>query len=314
MTNWQEKIKKTWNDRSSLTDNPNFESFRVFHGYAEGVAGVVIEKFGDMAVIDYKVDIRAELDALKNALLGVYPWRYIVARGHQSMKLPLSERVFHLHGDVGDAPDFVREYGRHFHIKADAVHSVGLYLDARPVRAWLGENSKDRRILNLFAFTGSLGATAAAAGAKEVVHLDKSKELLPRIRETYRKNSLVFDDRSFLRGDIYKHLPRAIKAGQSFDGIILDPPPKVYQSDFAGHKTNGQDFPALVSHCANLMRPGAWLIAMFHRFDITWEVFETQVLEAAAGKLRVDHRFNSDIDFPEENPEHKLRVTVFTTN
>ena len=308
---WNNLITTAWRQRQELVDAASFESFRIFHGYAEGRPGIVIEKFGTMAVIDYKIDIREELLAIKAALLAVYPFSFILAKGHQSLQLSQKQRCFDLHGSLAAAPRFVKEYGRDYHIKADATHSVGLYLDARPVRLWLQEHSSGRRVLNLFAFTGSLGVAAAAAGAAEVVHLDKSKDLLPRIKETYAQNELRFDERSFLRGDIYKHLPRAIKSGQKFGGIILDPPPRVFQSAYAEHKTQGQDFPGLVRLCSKLLAPGAWLLAMFHRFDVSWDQFEGEVLTAAGEQIKVSERFTSDIDFPEANPEHKLRVSIF---
>ncbi|NRA66837.1 MAG: class I SAM-dependent methyltransferase [Pseudobacteriovorax sp.] len=308
---WQFIISKAWERRSELIEANDSDSLRLFHGYEEGCKGVVIEKFGPMAVIEFKVDIRDQLPQIADALLEKFPFKLIVSKGHQCLKLKDKDRIFPVIGKWNEAPEFAHEFGRKYHLTANTPHSYGLYLDARPVRRWLSENSEGRRVLNLFAFTGSLGVAAASSGATEVVHLDKSRDLVPRIKASYQANDLDFDDRSFLRGDIYKHLPKAIKSGQRFDGIILDPPPRVYQSPYAAHRPNGQDFPALVKMCSQLLNPGGWLISLFHRFDVTLAEFEEQVVSASEQTVAVKQRFTSDIDFPESNPEHKLRVSVF---
>ncbi len=309
--NWQELIGKAWEKREPLWKDASVDCFRVFHGYEEGSTGTVIEKFNDAAVIDYKTDIRADLPELAQALLKVFPFKNIIAKGHQSLGLSLKERTNILHGN--DTRVICHEQALKFKVNLDSPHNPGLYLDARDARAWLCDNSSDRRILNLFAFTGSLGLSSAYGKAAEVIHLDRSKELLPRIQENYQINNLEFEMRNFLRGDIYKHLPRAIKAGKKFDGIILDPPPKIYQSPYAKHKTNGQDFSALIQLCSQLLNPGGWVLGMLHRFDYSWDDFEDQVTEASGQLLLPQSRLTSGIDFPESMPDKKLRVSIFAT-
>ena len=310
--NWQKLISTAWVKRKPLWQNSSIDCFRVFHGYEEGSKGTVIEKFNDAAVIDYKTDIREELAELTQALLKVFPFKTIIAKGHQSLGLSLKDRTHILHGK--DAVATCNEYDLKFNVQLDAPHNPGLYLDARDARNWLISNSANRRILNLFAFTGSLGVSSAYGKATEVIHLDRSKELLPRIQENYQINNLKFEARNFLRGDIYKHLPRAIKAGKKFDGIILDPPPKIYQSPYAKHKTTGQDFSALIKYCTQLLSPDGWILGMLHRFDYSWDDFEGQVTEASGGLLLPQSRLTSGIDFPESMPDKKLRVSIFSTN
>lgn len=307
--NWQALISSAWEKRKPLWQDASVDCFRLFHGYEEGSTGTVIEKFNDAAVIDYKKDIREDLPKVADALLNVFPFKNIVAKGHQSLGLSLKERAFVLHGQ--DTSVICHEHALKFKVKLDTPHNPGLYLDARDARDWLIKNSANRRVLNLFAFTGSLGLSSAYGRAAEVIHLDRSKELLPRIQENYRINAIDFEMRNFLRGDIYKHLPRAIKAGKKFDGIILDPPPNIYQSPHAKHKTHGQDFSALIKYCTQLLNPGGWILGMLHRFDYSWDDFEEQVRQASAGQLLPKTRLTSGIDFPESMPDKKLRVSIF---
>lgn len=306
---WSALINNAWATRESLWQDPDIDCFRLFHGYEEGARGIVVEKFNNAAVIDYKTDIRDSLPELAEALLAVFPFENIIAKGHQSLRLKLKQRFHALRGE--DASTVCHELPLRFDVRLDVPHNPGLYLDARDVRRWLVANSADRRVLNLFAFTGSLGVSAALGKANDVVHLDRSQDLLPRIIENYRINDLAFDPRSFLRGDIYKHLPRAIRGGQKFDGVILDPPPQVYPSPYARQKPRGQDFPELIRYCTQLLNPGGWIVGMLHHFDCPWDVFEDQVIQASEGKLKPQVRMTSGIDFPESDPDRKLRVSVF---
>ena len=308
---WRELIEKAWNDREILHESTEFNCWRIFHGYTEGAKGVVIEKFGTMALIEYKDDISEDLDTIKDALLAHFPFTLILAKGDQSIGLRLKDRLFPLHGSFSNAPEFAEEYGIKYALIPDAMHNCGLYLDARPVRKWLANNSEGRRILNLFSFTGSLGIAAIKGGAKSAVHLDKSKDLLPRIKMSYKENGLDLGTRSFIQGDIYKHLPKAIKNGQRFDGIILDPPPKVYKSPYSDHQPRGQDFSRLVNMCSQLLNPGGWLICLFHSFYVTWDECDTEIIASSSEALKVIDRFTSECDFPDDNVDRKLRVTVF---
>jgi 23S rRNA (cytosine1962-C5)-methyltransferase len=308
---WHDLIDKAWNNRKVLLESDEFDCWRIFHGYTEGAKGVVIEKFGTMAIVEYKDDIREDLETIKEALLQHFPFTLILAKGDQSSGLRLKQRMFALHGDISNAPEFTKEYGVSYGLLPDAMHNCGLYLDARPVRKWLANNSEGRRVLNLFSFTGSLGIAALKGGAKAAIHLDKSKALLPRIQNSYEKNGIDFGTRSFIQGDIYKHLPKAIKKGQRFDGIILDPPPKVYKSPYSEHQPKEQDFSRLVSLCSQLLNPGGWLICLFHRYDATWDQSDAEIIESSTYTLKMTERFTSECDFPDDNVDRKLRVTVF---
>ena len=208
--------------------------------------------------------------------------------------------------------------GRSLFIVGDGMQScygfrdanVGLFLDARPIRGWLRENSSQRRVLNLFAYTGSLGVAAAAGGARSVVHLDKKRGPLDLARENHRVNGLPVDGRGFLAGDVYQHLPRAARSGASFDAIILDPPPRVHRRKGATGAAS-QDFAELTRLSTALLDSGGWLLCFFHRFDRGRAAFEAEVLESAICPLSVLWRGGSGEDFPEPNPEHALRVTAF---
>ena len=299
--------------RAPLHDDPRQTAYRLFHGYGEGWPGLVIDRYGEVALITYKTSLEEDLGAVADAITEALGPRcpIVLAKGHRHFDWnarAVSREV--LHGDLPREPVPVRDNGLNLLATPHSHTSNGLFLDARPIRGWLRENSSQRRVLNLFAYTGSLGVAAAAGGARSVVHLDKKRGPLDLARENHRVNGLPVDGRGFLAGDVYQHLPRAARSGASFDAIILDPPPRVHRRKGATGAAS-QDFAELTKLSTALLDSGGWLLCFFHRFDRGRAAFEAEVLESAICPLSVLWRGGSGEDFPEPNPEHALRVTAF---
>jgi 23S rRNA (cytosine1962-C5)-methyltransferase len=303
-------VAAAWQRRGALHDDPSTDAYRIFHGYGEGRRGLKIDRYGEAVIAAHKVDLAVDPEELVAALDLCHPFRLIVLRSHRRRDLnPMALRVAVLRGDP--LPDVleVREDGLRFLVNPSAPDNPGLFLDARPARRWIRENSAGRRILNLFAYTGSLGVAAAAGGARSVTHVDALAAPLERAHRNHALNGLPVDDRSLMRGNVYRHLPRAARSGVTFDGIILDPPPQVPAR--RGHRPRGQDFPTLTRLAAPLLAPGGWLLCFFSRYDQPGQCGESEVREAAPGPLAVIWRGTSGPDFPELEEPRKLRLVAF---
>ena len=311
----QDSIRRAWEARATLHSeadraDPLQNSYRLFHGFHDGLRGLNIDRLGDTCLVSIKKPLTDHLPAIQEGIEACHDFERIVVRvqrPHNYNPRPLS--VTALAGTLPDAPVEVRDNGLRYLMDVAAEANPGLFLDARPVRAWLLENSAGRRVLNLFAFTGSLGIAAAAGGAKSVTHVDSNPAALAVARQNHALNQLDIEDRDCLRGDLYYHLPRAAKSGRTFDGIILDPPPQRPRSKH--RKPRGQDYPKLARLTTTLLAPGAWLLCFFHRYERTRHTYEEQVLSNAACELEVVWRGTSGEDFPEKDPDQKLRLTAF---
>jgi len=308
-------IEAAWHRRSLFHMNSDRTNcYRVFHGFTEGLPGFTVDRYGDTAIINHKIPLPVDGRDIANTLLNLYPFELVVQKSHHSLEARGAGQVSILHGHSDDGVLKVVEENTYYFADALSLHSNGLYLDARPLRRWLKLNAKGSRVLNLFAHTGSLGIAARLGGAHEVVHLDKGRDALERVHYNYVFNGLVPDNRGLLCGDIYFHLPRAIKWGQKFSGIILDPPPKVPPPPYAPkHRPDGQDFETLVAMCCKVLKDDSWLAAVCHDFRMTHGQFEEHIIQASEGLLRPIWRFTSEDDFPESDPERRTRMTVFTT-
>lgn len=85
-------------------------------------------------------------------------------------------------------------------------------------------NNQEKRILNLFAYTGCATMASSYAGATEVVHVDSSKGMIDWAKENMRLCHLENNIIRFIQDDVLKFLDREIRRGHTYHGIIMDPP------------------------------------------------------------------------------------------
>ncbi len=122
------------------------------------------------------------------------------------------------------ADDFmvVNEGKLKFEVNLRKYLDTGLFLDHRPLRRELLKISDDKKVLNLFCYTGSLSIAAAAGGASLVTSIDMSRTYLDWTLRNFKLNQLSSGHHEFIQADILTWLKEEIE--ESWDIIILDPP------------------------------------------------------------------------------------------
>ena len=195
---------------------------------------------------------------------------------------------------AGDEPGeiTVAEAGVKYRVEPAGGYSSGLFLDQRLNRRWVRELAP-RKMLNLFAYTGSFTVCAALGGA-ETCSVDAAKRALDRARVNLHRNDInPLDGHRFLVDDAMKVVPRLAKRGETFDLIVLDPP-TFGRADGRVFRIE-RDLPALVGRCFGLLAPGGRMLVAANYAD--WKSQDLRVLcvEALRGE---------DCDFePGECPE-----------
>lgn len=119
----------------------------------------------------------------------------------------------------------VEESGLKFIVNLSDYLDTGLFLDHRITRQQVRERSQGKKVLNLFAYTGSFSVYAAAGEASEVVTIDLSKTYLAWAEKNFKVNEFVSGDEkrySFIHADVKQWLATIPK--QHFDIIVMDPP------------------------------------------------------------------------------------------
>lgn len=117
----------------------------------------------------------------------------------------------------------VTEGGLKFRVNLTDYLDTGLFLDHRITRSLIKQIAENKRVLNLFCYTGSFSVYAAAAGAKSVCSVDLSKTYLGWAEDNFNINR--FRDKTkyqFVHADVKQYL-KTLKP-DSFDLIVMDPP------------------------------------------------------------------------------------------
>ncbi|MEN8166954.1 MAG: class I SAM-dependent methyltransferase [Pseudomonadota bacterium] len=121
-------------------------------------------------------------------------------------------------------PFTVHEAGLAFEVDLYSYLDTGLFLDHRNTRALVRDRSAGKRVLNLFAYTGSFSVYAAAGRAHAVTSVDLSNTYLAWARRNLRMNGLDSTQHEFKRTDAFDYLEQAVRERRQFGLIVLDPP------------------------------------------------------------------------------------------
>ncbi len=157
-------------------------------------------------------------------------------------------------------PFVVHEAGLAFEVDLHSYLDTGLFLDHRNTRAMVRDMSRDKRILNLFAYTSSFSVYAAAGGAAGTVSVDLSNTYQEWSRRNFELNDMDLGRHLLVREDVFKYLHLAQKKRERFDLIILDPPSFSNSKKMRNTLDVQRDHPKLLEGCVQLLNPGGQVI------------------------------------------------------
>ena len=208
--------------RELLFDRP---FYRLCYGESDGLPGVVIDRFGDVLVLQTNTaGAERFLDAIIDILQKLLSPRVIVLKNVSSLRAleGLQSYVRVVRGD-GEGPIQIRENGVAFWVDPVEGQKTGWFFDHRCNRAMAAKLAKCQRVLDLFSYTGAWGVQAAVAGAEGVDCVDSSEPALALGRDNARLNG-VEDRMRFIGSDVFEFLRRAREDRCRYDLILLDPP------------------------------------------------------------------------------------------
>jgi 23S rRNA (cytosine1962-C5)-methyltransferase len=153
----------------------------------------------------------------------------------------------------------VGENGLRFIVNLSDYLDTGLFLDHRLTRQMVREQSEGKKVLNLFAYTGSFSVYAAAGGADEVVSVDLSNTYLDWGRRNMELNGFHdINKYRFIHHDVIKYLSSTTPA--YFDLVILDPPTFSNSKQMTGHLDIQRDHHGLIKQCLDCTSKGGKII------------------------------------------------------
>lgn len=160
---------------------------------------------------------------------------------------------------TGDEQHFfeVEENGLRFLVNLTDYLDTGLFLDHRITRQLVRAESSGKRILNLFAYTGSFSVYAAAGGASEVCTVDLSNTYLEWSKQNMQLNGFDSDRYTYLQADVKSFLPTI--AGERYDLIVMDPPTFSNSQRMPEELDIQRDHVALIQECMRILTSGGSL-------------------------------------------------------
>ncbi|MFY7880495.1 MAG: class I SAM-dependent methyltransferase [Lacibacter sp.] len=152
----------------------------------------------------------------------------------------------------------VMENGLKFQVNLSDYLDTGLFLDHRITRKMVCDEAEGKRVLNLFAYTGSFSVYAAAGGAKEVTTVDLSNTYTNWGRRNMELNGNTDPDRyRFVVADVKQYLPTL--ADMSVDMVIMDPPTFSNSKKMKDILDIQQDHVELINQALRVLQPGGVL-------------------------------------------------------
>ena len=215
--------------RAATLDLATTDAYRAVHGEADGLPGVICDRYADTAVLAFDGDgpaaLRPWVVEAAGALDGV---RRVVERRTKragSPRKPPETSAVVLAGDAPPAPLLVTEHGMRLEADVVAGHKTGLYLDQRENRRRVGLLADGRRTLNLFSYTGGFTVAAALGGATATASVDVSRPALDAARRNLARNGIEAGDRHrLIATDAFEFLAEAGARRERWELIVSDPP------------------------------------------------------------------------------------------
>jgi 23S rRNA (cytosine1962-C5)-methyltransferase len=274
--------------------------YRLIHAEADGLPGLIVDRYGDLCVIQANT---AGMDRLLPDLIAtletVVEPRTIVLRNDAGARQleGLAEDVRLVKGSL-DGLTEVYEYGAPYYADLREGQKTGWFYDQRDNRALVARMASGARVLDGYAYIGGFGISCARAGAREVTILDRSALSLDLAAQSARRNGVETVCR-FTKADVFTELERLSAAGERFDIVIVDPPAFVKSKKDLQAGVRG--YRKLARLAAPLAAPGGLLFIASCSHNVDRATFDEQVargIDDADRSARILYEGGAGLDHP----------------
>ncbi|AUH35408.1 RSP_2647 family RNA methyltransferase [Paracoccus tegillarcae] len=209
--------------RERLYDAPYY---RLVHAEADGLPGLIIDRFGDAAVMQPNAAWADGMAAeIAEALVDVAGVSTVILNGQGRTRglEGLDERMEVLRGTAPGAPLQVPMNGATYLADLMGGQKTGLFLDQRPNHAFVQRLAKDARVLDVFSHVGGFGLSALAAGASHATCVDGSAAALELAKGGAEAMGMT-EQMTIIQSDAFKAMEQLAEEGAQFDVVVCDPP------------------------------------------------------------------------------------------
>lgn len=274
-------------------------AYRLVNGEGDFLPGLAIDRYDDFLVCQF---FTAGMDHLKrlvsDSLSGLFQVRGIYERSEGGVReregLPPATGVL-----IGEEPpDLIQieENQLKFLVDLRKGQKTGFFLDQRDNRFLLSSLSRDKVILNCFAYTGAFAAYALRGGAKKVISVESSRSALELAKRTFDLNGLSVTEQELLKADAFSYL-KGCKT--EFDIVVLDPPSLAQRRTDVAAASGSYKF--LNLHALRVLKPGGLLLTFCCSQHLSLDLFQKIIFGAAVDsgrKVQILKRVGHPLDHP----------------
>jgi 23S rRNA (cytosine1962-C5)-methyltransferase len=262
-----QRLARAQDLRTRLYDAP---FYRLVHAEGDGLPGVVIDRFGDAAVIQPNTAwADVNFDLIAGALRNVTGVTTIVRNGSSRARVleGLAQDTT-LHTGTLDGPVPVPMNGATYLADLMGGQKTGLFFDQRDNHAFAAKLASGARMLDVFAHVGGFALAALAGGASSALAVDSSAPALA-LAEGGAKASGMADRFTTRQGDAFAVLDALTTEGAAFDLVVCDPP--AFAPNKQALDAGLRAYERVAKLAAPLVAPGGYLVlcSCSHAADLT---------------------------------------------
>lgn len=296
------RLEEAFSLRKTFISTDTTNAFRLVHGESDGLPGLIVDRYGDVIVVQF-LSSGAEYwrQSLTDLLAEYGECESIYERSDADSRSleGLPPRSGLLWGRSLEGLVKVYENDVDYWVDVISGHKTGFYLDQRDNRAEVRDLAAGRSVLDCFTYTGGFTLAAIEGGATSITSMDTSEGALDLAKENLLLNSMDPNLVEWVAEDVFQTLRKYRDRNRKFDLIILDPPkfaPTKAQVEKAARGYKDINLLAF-----KLLNPGGILITFSCSGGVGDELFQKIVAGAAldAGKqARIIKRLYQAADHP----------------
>lgn len=299
-TDWfVRRIQAALSLREQLYDKPYY---RLVYGEADGLPGLVVDRFGDWLVCQFGT---AGIEALREPVLAALqqvlkPRGIRLANDIGARELEGLPRVTETIGEVPEQVE-IDEGGVRFQVPLHDGQKTGWFYDQRDNRDRLARYVRGARVLDVFSYIGAWSLRAAGLGAAEVTAVDSSAPALARAADNAALNGMSLET---LRGEALDVLKQLRADGRRFDVVIVDPPALIKRKK--DHAAGFEHYVQLNRAALELVVAGGFLVSASCSFHLEAAELQRAVLRAA----RASGRRVQILEQGGQGPDHPVHPAI----
>ena len=207
---------------------------------------------------------------------------------------------------VGELKDdlYVIENGMKIKLNLLSNRNSGYFPDMKKGREFVQENSKDKKVLNLFSYTCAFSLAAKFGGAYQVFNVDMSKGALKTGMQNHSLNAIDSSGVSYLSYNVLKSFS-SLKRKGPYDLIIIDPP-TFQKGSFEATK----DYEKIIKKLPQIAAQNCTLLSCLNSPELESD-FIIDMMQEWAPSFKFSHRLENVAEFASENEDRSLKNLVF---